>query len=162
MTKGDVPLLYWTAASWGLAISLSKDKPEMLADLPLVGAMVDRALALDEGYSNGAIHSFLINYEQARAGGEGDPLVRARRHFDRAVELSKGTVASPFVTFAESVSVQTQNRVEFEEMLGHALAIDADAVPSSRLENVIAQRHARELLAHADELFLEDSQGDKK
>jgi len=47
LSISDVPSLYWTAASWGLAISLSKDRPEVLADLPLVGAMVDRALELD-------------------------------------------------------------------------------------------------------------------
>src|SRR5580698_5088570 len=31
----DVPLLYWTAASWGAAISVSKDNPEMIADQPI-------------------------------------------------------------------------------------------------------------------------------
>ena len=31
-TVRDVPLLYWTAASWGAAIAVSKDDPEMIAD----------------------------------------------------------------------------------------------------------------------------------
>src|SRR3954464_15204035 len=31
-TKEDVPLLYWTAASWGAAISLSKDNADLIAD----------------------------------------------------------------------------------------------------------------------------------
>ncbi len=30
----DVPLLYWTAASWGAAIAVSKDDPELIADFP--------------------------------------------------------------------------------------------------------------------------------
>jgi hypothetical protein len=39
LTKvSDVPLLYWTAASWGLAISVSKDQPELIADQPQVEA----------------------------------------------------------------------------------------------------------------------------
>ena len=61
--RQDVPLLYWTAASWGLAISLSKDQPDVVADVPIVEAMIDRALELDESFDSGAIHSFLITYE---------------------------------------------------------------------------------------------------
>lgn len=157
-----VPLLYWTAASWGSAIALSKDQPEVVADLPLVEAMIDRALALDEAFGSGAIHSFLISYEPNRPGGEGDPLARSRTHFDRAVELSGGMLASPFVAFAETVSVQTQNRAEFESLLRRALAIDTEVRPRWRLENLIAQRHAEWLLAHADDLFLGPAEGEKK
>ncbi len=162
LVRHDVPLLYWTAASWGLAISLSKDQPDEVADLPIVEAMIDRALELDESFESGAIHSFLITYELNRQGGEGDPVARSRKHFDRAVELSGGLLASPYVTFAESVSVQTQNRAEFESLLGRALAIDPDAKPQWRLENRISQRHAQWLLAHADELFVAEREGDKK
>jgi hypothetical protein len=56
--RSDVPLLYWTAAAWGLAISVSKDVPELVADQPQVEALIDRALALDEDYDFGAIHGF--------------------------------------------------------------------------------------------------------
>ena len=62
----DVPLLYWTAASWGAAIAISKDDPELIADLPAVEALIDRALQLDEDYDSGAIHGFLITYEPSR------------------------------------------------------------------------------------------------
>ena len=97
MKKQDVPLMYWTAASWGAAISLSKDNPDLVADQPAVQALIDRALELDEAWNQGSIHSFLIGYESSRIGGEGDPAERARRHFDRAMELSKGELASPLV-----------------------------------------------------------------
>ena len=162
LTRSDVPLLYWTAASWGLAISLSKDQPEAVADLPIVEAMMDRALELDESFERGAIHSALITFEMNRAGGAAGHGARARRHFDRAVELSEEKLASPFVTFAEAVSVETQNRAEFETLLGRATAIDADARPEWRLENRIAQRRARWLLTQVDDLFLGDSKEDKR
>ena len=32
--KDDVPLLYWTAASWGAAINLGLDRPELMGDFP--------------------------------------------------------------------------------------------------------------------------------
>jgi predicted anti-sigma-YlaC factor YlaD len=154
-TREDVPLLYWTAASWGAAISLSKDDPEMIADLPIVEALIDRALELDEAFEAGAIHSFLIAYETSRQGAAGDPYARVRTHFDRAVQLTGGNLAGPFVSYAEGVSVPRQNRAEFDSLLRRAVAIDVNARPEWRLANLVLQRRARWLLRRADELFLD-------
>ena len=156
-TKKDVPLLYWTAASWGAAISLSKDDPDLVADQGIVEALIDRALVLDEAFDHGAIHSFLIAYEGSRNGAAGDFAVRARKHFDRAMELSAGHQAGPLVSLAENVSLQKQNRTEFEALLKRALAIDVNAEPEYRLANLIMQRRARWLLQRTDDLFLEDA-----
>ena len=155
----DVPMLYWTAAAWGAAVSLSKDDPEMVADQPLFEALIDRALELDEQFEDGSIHAFLISYEPARQGAEGDPYHRARAHFDRAVSLTSGQLAGPFVALAEAVSVNRQDRAEFESMLQRALAIDADAKPEWRLANLIMQRRARWLLTRVDDLFLAPGDG---
>ena len=150
----DVPFLYWTAAAWAAAISLSKDDPDLLAELHIVEALIDRALELDESYDEGAIHSFLISYEMFRPGGAANAVTRARRHFDRAVELSGGKLASPMVTYAEAVAVQEQELEDFRYTLEQALEIDADLTPRSRLVNLIMQRRARWLLSRSDELFL--------
>jgi predicted anti-sigma-YlaC factor YlaD len=152
--RADVPLLYWTAASWAAAIAVLKDRPDLIAELPQAEALIDRALALDEGFDHGAIHAFLISYEMARAGAPGDPTARAAEHFDRAVALGGGQQASPLVAFAESVCIQKQDRARFESLLRQALAVDADASPSTRLVNLVMQRRARWLLARTDELFL--------
>ncbi len=152
---GDVPLLYWTAVAWGAAIAVSKDRPELVADQPIVEALIDRALALDETWDSGAIHGFLITYEMSRQGATGDPAERSRAHFDRAVQLTGGQLASPFVSFAEAVDIDHQNRPEFDSLLHRALAIDPDARPEWRLANLIYQHRARWLLSRADDLFLE-------
>jgi predicted anti-sigma-YlaC factor YlaD len=156
-TKRDVPLLYWTAASWGAAISLSKDNPDLVADQGIVEPMIDRALALNEAFDHGAIHAFLISYEPSRIGVTGDFAVRSRKHFDRAMELAEGHQAGPLVSMAENVSIQKQNRPEFEALLKQALAIDVNAEPEHRLANLILQRRARWLLQRTNELFLEES-----
>jgi hypothetical protein len=155
--KNDVPLLYWTAASWGAAISLSKDNPDLVADQGIVEALIDRALVLDEKFDSGAIHSFLIAYEASRNGAGGDFAARSRQHFDRAMELGEGHQAGPLVSLAENVSLQEQNRAEFEGLLKQALAIDVNAKPEYRLANLIMQRRARWLLQRTDELFLEEA-----
>jgi tetratricopeptide (TPR) repeat protein len=155
-TKADVPLLYWTGTAWAAAISLSKDNPELIAQVPAVEALIDRALELDEAYDAGAIHSFLISYEMNRQGAPGDAAARARRHFDRALALAEGKDASPFVALAEAVSVQRQDLKEFESLLGRALAVNPDASPDRRLLNLVWQRRARWLLSQKAELFLTD------
>jgi predicted anti-sigma-YlaC factor YlaD len=152
--KADVPLLYWSAASLGAAISLSKDRPDTLARIPQMEALIDRALELDESWDRGAIHSFLINLETSRQGGAGDPAARARKHYERAVELSGGSMAGPMVTYAEAVCIQKQDVKQFEAVLQRALAIDVDAHPECRLANLVMQRRARWLLDRKEELFL--------
>jgi len=161
-TARDVPLLYWTGVSWAAAISLSKDNPDLIADVPIIEALIDRALELDEAFDHGAIHSFLISYEMSRQGASGDAAVRSRMHFDRAVELSGGQLAGPYVSLAEAVSVQKQNVAEFKDLLNRALAIDPDSKTEWRLVNLIMQRRAKWLLARIDQLFLVTDPGGKK
>jgi predicted anti-sigma-YlaC factor YlaD len=153
--KRDVPLLYWTAASRGLAISLSKNSPEMIAELPLVEAIVARVAQLDEGFEDGAVPEFLITFEAARTDvGAEEQQKLMRGHFDRAIEMSKGKRAGTYVSFAEKACLPAQNAAEFKAMLEKALAVDPDADPDHRLANLVAQRRARWLLEHVDELFL--------
>lgn len=153
--KEDVPLLYWTASSWSLAISLSGGDPVMLADLPRCELLMRRALALEEDYDYGAIHEYFIAYEGGRPEAMGGSLERARFHFERAMELSGGMKVSPLVTFAETVSVRTQNRKEFLALLSRAIAFDARGqAPQFRLANLLSQRKAKWLVGRTDELFL--------
>ena len=153
-TKADVHLLYWTAVSWAAGISLSKDNPDAIADLPLAAALMDRALALDSGFDHGAIHSFLITFEVARPGAGPDAVAKARQHFARAVELSGGNQAGPYVSLAESVALQQQNAAEFKALLDQALAVKVDARPEWRLVNTLMQRRAAWLLGRIDDLIL--------
>jgi len=150
----ELPMLYWTAAAWGSAINLGKDRAELLADLGAVRALMERGLALDETYDGGAFHEAMIVLEALPKDLGGSP-ERAREHFRRAVELSGGLKASPYVTLAQSISVMTQDRSEFRELLQTALAVDPDRVPSQRLATLVLQRRARLLLEREDDLFLE-------
>lgn len=151
----DVALLYWTGVAWAAAISLSKDSPEALAGLRDVDALIGRAVALDPDFDHGTLQSFLIGYEVNRPNAAADAEKRSRAHFARAVELSGGKQAAPYVSLAESVAVARHDRAEFEALLKQALEVDAGAQPECRLANLVMQRRARRLLAHADELFPE-------
>lgn len=152
----DVPLLYWTGAAWSLALSTSPDDPSMLADLPRIEALMRRALALDERFDDGAVHEFFVAFEGGRPEAMGGSIERARQHMERAVALSGGRKVSPLVTFAETVSVRTQDRKGFLDLLDRALAFDArSAAPEHRMANLVSQRRARWLKGRVDDLFLD-------
>jgi predicted anti-sigma-YlaC factor YlaD len=130
--RDQIETLYWTCAAWGLSLALSKDEPEAVADQPLLEALLDRALELDEAYGEGALRALLLVYEPARIGAERGALDRSRAHYARAVELSGGLSAGPHVALAETASVARQDRAEFLRLLGLALAVDPDVAPGLR------------------------------
>lgn len=146
-----VPLLYWTAASWGAAMSIRKD-PQLVIDFPVVRALAERALELDESWSNAALHELMINLDSQ---GElyGGSEAGARRHFARAVEIQQGQMAGPYVSLAMGVAYPKGDRAEFEQLLQQALAVDPQKRKSERLVNLITQRRAKALLDRTDELF---------
>lgn len=152
-----VPLLYWTAAAWALAVAAGELDPEEIADFPLVDIMVQRAVTLDADWNRGALYDFLIQLEGARPGADLD---RADEYFARAVELSDGRRAGTFVGYAEVVCVQRQDGVSFVSNLRRALAVDVDALPEERLNNILMKARARVLLERSADLFLEDPLAD--
>lgn len=151
--REHVPLLYWNAAALGLLIGVSRDDAAMLARLPEVDALLERALALDESWNRGALHEFSITLAAAAPGAPAAEDLLAR-HFDRALELSGGSRAGLFVAYAEALAIPRQQPETFRDLLERALAVDPDADESSRLLNLVAQARARWLLDHMDAFFM--------
>ncbi|MGI9317588.1 MAG: TRAP transporter TatT component family protein [bacterium] len=148
----NVPYLYWSAAALGLAISVSKNEPKLLARLPEVEAMLDHALTLDEDWNRGTLHEFKILWAAAQRSPTNQGLLR--QHYERALTLSGGLRASLYVSMAEAVSLANQDREEFTSLLEAALAVNLEDDPEHRLLNAIAQRRAKWLLESIDELIL--------
>lgn len=153
--KDDVPLIYWTFVPWAAAISVNKRNLELVGDVPVVAAMLDRALALDESYDHGALHEFSITFDSARP--EGTTPEKQKQHFERAQALAQGLKISALVTYAESVLAPAQQKKEFEGLLNQAARFDVDQPKArdQRLANVLSQRQAAYLLAHEGDLFSE-------
>jgi predicted anti-sigma-YlaC factor YlaD len=155
----DVPLLYWTAAAIGLAASVSIDDAALLARLPEVEAMLDRAIELDEAWDDGALHEFKLIVAAARPGGTVDRAA-LEAHYARALTLSRGRSAGLFVAYAEAVSLPVQDKAGFRAMLERALAINPDEQPQHRLATLVSQRKAQWLLGRIDDVILtEESDG---
>ncbi len=151
-TKKDVELLYWTAASWGSAMSLGKDQPDLIVDFPVVRSMANRALALDPEWSEGTIHELFISLDSQPEALGGSPEA-ARKHFAEAIRIQKGQLPGPYVELAEGQSIANQDRAEFEKLMNQAIALDVNVQPSVRLVSLIMQSRARGLLEHINDLF---------
>lgn len=143
----QIGLAYWAAASWGGQISLSKDQPEVVADLPLAVRLARLAYAAEPGYGQGALAGLMANFELARAGGSP---AQALRYFDQAIALGAGRSAGPLLAKAEGVALPAGDRAAFDALLQQALAISA-AHPD--LQNAVMRERAQWLLASADDLF---------
>lgn len=154
-TLEDVPCLYWAAAGWAGGISANINDMENVADLPVAVAMMRRSLELNEYYNDGAIHEFFIAYEARQPNASKENLAQAKIHFDKVVEYTRGERAYPYVVYAESVAVKTQDVKLFDEMLDKALAINPNEVMKWRLVNTIAQERAAWLQTQKELLFID-------
>jgi len=150
-TKDDVELLYWTGAAWAGAIASDKGNLDLIAELPVAGALVQRVIDLDESYDEGAADEFFVAYEAGRPGGS---TKLARSYYERALKLSGGKRASLYVAMAEAVAIPEQDSAAFRSLIISALAVDPEAVPDLRLVNTLAHRRAAWLESRAPELFV--------
>ena len=152
--KKDVDLLYWTAAAWALAIADGKSDMQLVSELPAPVAMMRRGLALDECVRAGRLPRVLRHLRgrpQRRrrrrpGGGAGAP-----RPGPRALgrqEARRRSCPGPRPSWSSS-----RTGPPSRPSSARIVAFDVDSAPEYRLANLIAQRRARVLLAHVDDLF---------
>ena len=147
LTPAQVGVAYWTAAAWGGHISLSKDSPDTVADLPQAIRLATLAYKLQPSHAQGALASLMGTFEAARPGGS---VRQAAAYFDEAIALGQEKSAGAFVAKAEGVALPANDRVAFEALLQQALkASDA----RRDLSNEVMRERAQWLLDNADDLF---------
>lgn len=154
MEIDDVPYLYWAAAGWMAAFSADPFDMRLAVSRPKALALMERAFELDEVFRKGAIHEFFISYYGALPASMGGSKEKALFHFNRALELSGGLNAGPYVALAGSIAVNEQNVEDFINLLNKALKIDPDSNPENRLANILSMRKARWMLNHIENYFL--------
>jgi hypothetical protein len=145
LAADQVGLAYWGAAAWAGRISLSKDQPELVADLPLALRLAQLAWAREPGFGDGDLASLMGTLEMARPGGQ---RAQAQAYFERARAAGAGRNAGVFVAQAEALGVG--DRAEFEALLRQAL-VAADA--KRDLGNTLMRERAQWLLDTADDRF---------
>jgi hypothetical protein len=150
----DAPALFWTGYAWGSAINVSRDDPALLADLPLVTALVERSVELDERYYHAAGHVFLGVLHASRGAVIGGDPKLGKQHFERALELTDRKSLIVHANYAEAYAVQVQDGSLFEALLQEVRSAGAAATEGLALANAVAKRRATRLGAQRDELIL--------
>ena len=150
LVKEQAGLAYWAAASWGGWISLSKDDPDVVADLPLAIRLAELAWAADPAWGDGALTGLLGSFEAGRTGGSAPG---ALSYFGQSIAQSAGRSAGAYLAKAEGHALPAGDRALFDQLLQQALAIKDQAGSSLTLQNEVMRRRARWLLEKTDDLF---------
>ena len=147
LSRDEAGLGYWAAAAWAGWISLSKDHPDIVADLPQAVRLARLAWEADPEWQQGTLTGLLATLEAARPGGDRQ---QALRWFDQAIAQSAGRNPAAYVAKAEGIALPAGDRAEFEALLNKALAITPE---KPGLQDLLMQRRARWLLEQAPDLF---------
>jgi len=159
--KKDVPLLYWTAASWGSAISLGLDRIDLVGDFPAVRTLADTAMRLDPDWNRGSLYELMMTLDSLPEAMGGAPANKREQvikgHFDHAVQLQQGLSPGPYVSMADHIDISGKDpselpklREQYTKLLEQALAIDPNKDKSNRLLTLITQRRAKAMLEQID------------
>jgi predicted anti-sigma-YlaC factor YlaD len=160
MKKDDVPLLYWIAGGTLSAFSLDPFDYALNLQVPDCMAYADRAYELDPDFNSGALDDFYIQAYASLPVAMGGAPERAALHFERSLEKSGGTLAGPYVSYAQAVAIPAQDYETFRSCLQKALDIDEDADRQNRLVNIISRQKARTLLEKAGDYFFLNEDGE--
>ncbi|HEX4870077.1 MAG TPA: TRAP transporter TatT component family protein [Moraxellaceae bacterium] len=150
--EDDVPGLYTLGATWAGWVQAHADDFNAVADLPRVEAVMQRVIALDEGYQSGAAHLYLGVIATAIPPALGGRPEVGRAHFEKAIALSQGHNLMAKVYFARNYARGVFDRELHDKLLNEVKAADP-RWPGWTLSNTLAQQEADALLKSADEYF---------
>jgi hypothetical protein len=137
---------------WASWIQANSDDWNAVADMPRVEAVMQRVLALDERYQQGAAHLYLGVLATVLTPALGGRPEVGKQHFDRAVTLSQGKNLMAKLYYAKNYARGIFDRELHDKLLQEIIAADPHA-PDLTLSNIMAQQQAKELLQSADDYF---------
>lgn len=151
--KKTIQPLYWTAMNWAGWITLNLDKPEALADIPKVEAILEFINGLDSSYNNGSVHAALGTLYANHPKAEGGNTDKAREEFDNAFTYSGNSILLFHVMYARYYAIQTQDKELFRKTLMTVLETPANTYADKTFINEVARRKAKVLLNNIDKYF---------
>ena len=140
-------LIYWLGMCWGGRINSTK-LSEDVVDLPIVEALMERALEIDETYFFSGGHLLFGMMFAGRTENVGGDPPRGKVHYDRAVELTGGRFLLAKVHYAMNYAMNVQDHALYIRLLEEVLDADPDEVDDdeNRLTNQVSRDLARQLM----------------
>jgi len=153
--RDDASHLFVFASTWAGVIQADSANWNKVAELPKVKASIQRVLDLDETVDNGNAHLYMAVMETLLPPSMGGQPDLAKKHFERAQELSAGKNLMVNVFYAQKYARLLFDRELHDRLLKEVVATDLSdhAYDEDRLMNVLAKQKAKELLMTADDYF---------
>lgn len=151
-TKDDVSVLFSYGAAWAGLVQANRADWNAVAELPKVKATIQRVLELDETISNGDAHLYMGVMESLLPPSMGGKTETAKKHFERALEISGRTNLMAILLYAEKYARLIFDRDLHDSLLKELINADSSQSKVALIDN-IAKAKAKKLLANADDYF---------
>jgi hypothetical protein len=148
----DVPDLFTLGSAWSAWIQMHREDWNAVAEISRVEAIMKQVIELDEFYQDGGAHLYLgvlATFLPPALGGKPDV---GRRHFERALEISKDKNLMVKVLYAQHYARLMFDRELHDRLLNEVIKAQPD-VPGYTLSNTLAQQRAQELIKSGEDYF---------
>jgi hypothetical protein len=144
----DAPELFWLGYAWLARGNVMKDDAEIVAQIWIGVALVERSVELDPAYNNRTGLVVLGAYHARTASAELD---EAKLLFERALTETERKSLLVHFNYATKYACSRADGAMYSQLLQEILASE-DETPSYRLTNAIARRKAARWLG-TDRMF---------
>jgi len=134
----DAADLFWTGYAWVSHANLSRDDAEVIANLYIGVALVERSVELDPTYNAHSAEIVLGAYHARTATAELD---QAQVLFDKVLAATGRKFLLAQTLYATSYFCAKSDPAGYDKLLREVLAAE-DPDPTQRLSNMVAQRRA--------------------
>jgi len=148
----DLKVLYGFAVAWAGWIQANSSDWNAIADISKVKVLFQHCLELDETFDDGGSHIYLGVFESLLPPSLGGQPEIARKHFERALELSQGRNLMISVLMAKHYARLVFDQELHDSLLGEVLSTDP-VYPGFTLINTLAKPQAEQLLAESEAFF---------
>ena len=148
----DVPDLFTLGSAWAAWIQTHKEDWNAVAEISRVEAIMQRVVDLDEFYQDGRAHLYLGVLETFLPPALGGKPDVGKRHFERALEISKDKNLMAKVLYAQHYARLVFDQKLHDRLLNEVLEAKTD-VPGYTFSNTLAKKQARELLKSGKDYF---------
>lgn len=147
-----VPVLYSTATAWLGWIQANTDNWQAIAEVAKAKAMLKRVIELNPRYEDGMPYVYLGVLESLMPPASGGRPDVAKKHFEKALELSDGKNLMVKTLYAQYYARSIYNRELHDKLLQDVLEASADKKGYVFI-NTLAQSMAQKLMVDGEEYF---------
>lgn len=141
--KADAENLLWLGLAWLSRGGVAAERPEVVAELFVGVALLERSVELDETLAFATGLAALGAYHARAPDAE---LEQGRAQFEKALALTGHKALTVQVMYAQNWACQARDEAAYRRLLDEVLAAPDDVLPAQQLENTIARRKAERYL----------------